>query len=261
MKPARIGTDPWRPLSRVTSARIGLGRAGGSLPTRALLEFQLAHARARDAVHRELEPAPLLAALEAAGHEVLSLQSAARDRAQFIARPDRGRILDEASRRALESRPAARADCALVIADGLSADAIHAHAVPLLDALVPPLRAQGWRFAPVAIVRQGRVAVGDEVGVLLGAAMTVLLIGERPGLSSPDSLGVYLTWDPLPGRSNAERNCLSNIRPPEGLPYALAAHKLRFLMAEARRLRLSGVALKENAPALAEHRGAGRALE
>lgn len=261
MKPTRSAPDPWRALSRVTSARVGLGRAGGSLPTRALLDFQLAHARARDAVHRELDDVSLVRALEEQGHEVLRLHSAARDRAEYIARPDRGRILDDASRRALEARPPAKVDCALVIADGLSAAAIEAHAAPLLATLVPGLRAEGWSLAPVAIVRQGRVAVGDEVGALLGAAMTVLLVGERPGLSSPDSLGLYLTWDPVPGRSNAERNCISNVRPPEGLSYALAAHKLRYLMAESRRLRLSGVALKEDAPALPAPDGAGVALE
>lgn len=243
--------DPWRVLARLTQARIGLGRTGGSLPTRALLEFQLAHARARDAVHHVLDDGALVRALEAGGHEVLRLHSAARDRAEFIARPDRGRILDEASRRLLEARPpGANPDCAFVVADGLSAAAIEAHAAPLLAALVPGLRAEGWHLAPVAIVREGRVAVGDEVGALLGAAMTVLLVGERPGLSSPDSLGAYLTWDPLPGRSNAERNCLSNVRPPEGLSYVLAAHKLHYLMTESRRRRLSGVALKEDAPAL-----------
>ncbi len=246
-----IRPDPWQSLAALTAARIGLGRAGGSVPTQPQLAFQLAHARARDAVLQDLDVDALNAQLTGAGFESLRLASAAKDRATFIARPDLGRILDDASRQQLETRAqSAPFDCAVVIADGLSARAVLAHAVPLLTELCARLAPSEWRLAPVAIVRQGRVAIGDEVGVLLPARMTVLLIGERPGLSSPDSLGIYLTHDPLPGRSNAERNCLSNIRPPEGLSYAVAAHKLAYLMHEARRRQLSGVELKEDAPPL-----------
>ena len=244
--------DPWQVLNRFTAARIGLGRAGGSQPTKAMLAFQLAHAGARDAVHCELDMDALAGQRPGAGFESLPLHSAASDRRTFIARPDLGRILDDQSKRLLETRelPTTPYDCALVVADGLSALAIQRHAVALLQALSRHLTTEGWRASPVCLVRQGRVAIGDEIGALLPARMTVMLIGERPGLSSPDSLGIYFTYDPMPGRSNAERNCISNVRPPQGLSYALAAHRLHHLMVEARRRRLSGVALKEAAPAL-----------
>ncbi len=240
--------DPWRPLTRFTAARIGLGRAGGSVPTTPLLEFQLAHARARDAVHRALDISALDEALRADGWETLRLSSAAADRQTFIQRPDLGQILGDAARARLESRdkPAA-CDAAFIVADGLSAAAAQNHAAPLLRLLRPALNGRGWRYAPVCVVEQGRVAIGDEIGALLSARLTVVLIGERPGLSSPDSLGIYLTWDPVPGRTNADRNCISNVRP-AGLTYADAAHKLLYLMTEARRRRLSGVLLKEEAP-------------
>ncbi len=233
----------WTRLRQHTAARIGLGRAGGSVPTAALLEFQLAHARARDAVHRALDVAALEAALHGRGWDALALHSAAADRATYIRRPDLGRVLDEASRAALAARAAAACDVTFVIADGLSALAVERHAVALLDVARPLLA--GWSFGPACVVSQGRVAVGDEVGALLGARLAVVLIGERPGLSSPDSLGIYLTWAPRPGRTNAERNCISNVRP-EGLSYDAAARKLAQLMNEARRLGLSGVHLKDD---------------
>jgi ethanolamine ammonia-lyase small subunit len=249
--------DPWQVLRTLTAARIGLGRAGGSLPTRPLLEFQLAHAQARDAVHHELNTAALAQSLAPFSPELLLLHSAAVDRTAFIARPDQGRILDDTSRRQLEARaPAVQPyDCAFVVADGLSARAIERHAAGLLTAVMARLADDDWRLAPLSIVRQGRVAIADEIGALLQARMTVLLIGERPGLSSPDSLGVYLTYDPMPGRTNAERNCISNIRVPGGLSYALGAHKLAYLMRESRGRRLSGIDLKEQA-GLLENAGA-----
>jgi ethanolamine ammonia-lyase small subunit len=241
--------DPWRTLGTLTAARIALGRAGGSLPTRPLLAFQLAHTRARDAVQRDLDDVALAHSMGTIACEVLHLHSAAHDRRTFIARPDLGRILDDASRALLErdtlTEPAY--DCAFIVADGLSAAAIENHAAALLVRVAEKLRVDHWRLAPMAIVRQGRVAIGDEIGALLGASMTVLLIGERPGLSAPDSLGVYLTYDPLPGRTNAQRNCISNIREPDGLSYAIAANRLYHLMTESRRRKLSGVSLKENA--------------
>jgi ethanolamine ammonia-lyase small subunit len=241
--------DPWHGLRAFTAARIALGRSGGSLPTRPLLEFQLAHARARDAVARDLDVDALERALRDRGWDVLRLSSAAGDRGTFVQRPDLGRILSDDSKATLGSRPQARHDAVLMIADGLSAMASERHALPLLDAVRPLLAGAGWRVAPVCIVRQGRVAIGDEIGTLAAADLSVMLIGERPGLSAPDSLSVYLTWDPVPGRSNAERNCISNIRP-EGLAYAPAAHKLFHLMTAARGRRLTGVDLKEDAPAL-----------
>jgi ethanolamine ammonia-lyase small subunit len=238
-----------RNLRDYTTARVGLGRAGHSLPTRELLEFQLAHARARDAVHLPLAVDSLVLELKQKNITSTALRSAARDRDEYLKRPDLGRTLSAESRQqvlALRSEY----DAAFVIADGLSALAVHRHAVPLLDLLLGDL---DWRIARVAIVEQGRVAIGDEIGELLGARMGVVLIGERPGLSSPDSLGVYLTWQPRSGTTDADRNCVSNIRA-EGLSYAAAAHKLLFLMNEARRLKLSGVRLKEDAaPSLGGH--------
>jgi ethanolamine ammonia-lyase small subunit len=226
-------------LRDFTPARVELGRAGPSVPTRALLEFQLAHAKARDAVHLLLGVRSLVAELK---RPSITLGSAARDRDEYLRRPDLGRKLSAESRDRLTGL---RGDyeVAFVIADGLSALAVHRHAAPLLELL---LRELDWKIAPVAIVEQGRVAIGDEIGEVLGAPMTVVLIGERPGLSSPDSLGAYLTWQPRMGRTDAERNCVSNIRA-EGLSYAAAAHKLLFLMNESRRLKLSGVRLKEEA--------------
>jgi ethanolamine ammonia-lyase small subunit len=253
--------DPWSALTRFTAARIGLGRAGGSIPTQPLLAFQLAHARARDAVQRDIDLDAVQRGLGERGFEVLRLQTAAPDRRTFVQRPDLGRILGFEAKALLEDkgRIGPPFDAVFVVADGLSAQAAERHAPAILERIAPKLAEARWRLAPVCLVSQGRVAVGDEIGALLPAAMTVILIGERPGLSSPDSLGIYLTWDPVPGRSNAERNCISNIRP-EGLSYALAAHKLFYLMSEARRHKLSGLGLNENAPALAvggEPRGPG----
>ena len=244
-----VEEDPWEALRRLTAARIALGRAGASLPTAAHLAFQLDHARARDAVHHRLDVDALAEALAPAGLPVLRARSLAADRPEYLRRPDLGRRLDAASRQALADRSAAGCDAVFVVADGLSALAVERHAPPLLARVAERLRREGWRLGPAVVVEQGRVAVGDEVGEALGAAMVAVLIGERPGLSSPDSLGVYLTWAPRPGRTDAERNCVSNVRP-EGLPYEQAAHRLAWLMAEARTRRLSGVELKEEAPAL-----------
>jgi ethanolamine ammonia-lyase small subunit len=219
-------------LKAFTPARVALGRTGHSLPTTELLRFQLDHARARDAVYEELDPASL-------GVPHVLVRSAAPDRATYLRRPDLGRRL--CADTTLERGDY---DAAIVIADGLSAPAVHRHAAPLLAALAPLL--EGWQLAPLTLVLQGRVAIGDEIGQRLGARQVAMLIGERPGLTSPDSLGIYLTWDPRPGRTDAERNCISNVRT-EGLPYTLAARKLHFLMSEARVRKLSGVALKEDA--------------
>lgn len=224
-------------LRSFTPARVALGRTGHSLPTAELLRFQLDHARARDAVFQELDPASL-------GIPHILLRSRAGSRAAYLRRPDLGRSLRDESRVLLQRGDY---DAAIVIADGLSATAVHHHAVPLLEALTPRLQAEGWNLAPLTIVLQGRVAIGDEIGALFGARLVVMLIGERPGLTSPDSLGVYLTWDPRPGRTDAERNCISNVRT-EGLGYETAAGKIHFLMREARARKLSGVALKEDAP-------------
>ncbi|MBL8471841.1 MAG: ethanolamine ammonia-lyase subunit EutC [Rhodocyclaceae bacterium] len=238
-----VQSDAWSELRRYTRARIALGRAGNSLPTAEVLKFSLAHAQARDAVHLALPRDQLLAALAAAGHAALAVHSAAADRAQYLRRPDWGRKLDDASRASLlAARPAEPPDVVFVIADGLSATA-SAHAEPLLQILLT--RLQGWRVGPIVVAEQARVALGDDIGALLGARQVVMLIGERPGLSSPDSLGIYLTYAPRPGRTDAERNCISNVRP-EGLGYEHAAHTLHFLLAGARRLGLSGIGLKDD---------------
>jgi ethanolamine ammonia-lyase small subunit len=213
-------------LKSFTPARVALGRAGHSLPTSELLRFRLDHARARDAVYEELDPASL-------GVPHVLLRSAAPDRATYLARPDLGRRLNAADR--LEKGDY---DAAIVIADGLSAPAVHHHAVALVEALTPLL--PDWRLAPLTVVLQGRVAIGDEIGERWGAQQVVVLIGERPGLTSPDSLGIYLTWDPRPGRTDAERNCISNVRT-EGLSYGAAAHQLHVLMSEARVRKVTGV--------------------
>src|SRR5580704_7352906 len=209
-------------LRALTPARVGLGRTGVSLETSDLLDFQRCHAQARDAVRARLESAALAAALQQlTGGAILRLHSAAADRVTYLQRPDLGRTLDEPSRILLEKKlQAGGCDLALIVADGLSALAVERHALPLLTELLPQL--EEWRLAPVAIVEQGRVAIGDEIGAALDAEIAVVLIGERPGLSSPDSLGAYITWRPKPGRSDAERNCISNIRP-DGLSYAQAA--------------------------------------
>lgn len=243
--------NPWSVLRRHTPARIGLGRSGISQPTAAQLEFQLAHAQARDAVHRPFDPGAVEAALQALGLPTLSLHSAAPDRATYLKRPDLGRRLDEASAARLAALELGDPpDLSLVVGDGLSALAVERHAVPFIDALRGAL-GSGWRWAPVAVVRQARVAVGDPIGHALGARLVVVLIGERPGLSSPDSMGLYITWGPRPGRSDAERNCISNVRP-EGLPLAAAAERLAWLLREARARQLTGVGLKdESEPAIA----------
>ncbi len=240
--------DPWRQLRALTPARIALGRAGASLPTHAHLDFQLAHARARDAVHDPLDLQAIGDALTQAGLLWLAVQSEAGQRDRYLQRPDLGRRLDQTSRELLERRfgAAPATDAVFVLADGLSARAVHRHAVALLGHLVPRLLAEEWSLAPIVVAEQGRVALGDEIGSQLRARLVVVLIGERPGLSSPDSLGAYLTWQPRPGRTDAERNCVSNIRP-EGLTYERAAGKLGYLMMEARRRRLSGVGLKDEA--------------
>jgi ethanolamine ammonia-lyase small subunit len=245
----QVVANPWQFLRAYTTARIALGRAGGSLPTSRQLEFQLAHARARDAVHSTLDAAALERELRSLGLETLRLHSAAPDRATYLQRPDLGRRLDDHSRQWLSEQTRGEPgsfDAAFIIADGLSALAVQRHTVPMLAAALSRIEAERWRIAPIIIVEQGRVAVGDEIGALLGADLAIILIGERPGLSAPDSLGIYLTYAPRPGRTDAARNCISNIRE-AGLSYSEAAHKLTYLMSESHRLRLSGINLKDEA--------------
>jgi ethanolamine ammonia-lyase small subunit len=239
--PARDLDTLWRRFQALTRARIGLGRVGHSLPTARLLEFQLAHAEARDAVLASADFDALAAALGPCA--TLRVRSLAADRAQYLRRPDLGRRLHPETRAALPTGPF---DAVFVVADGLSARAVQTHAVPLLQALLP--RLDSWNLAPVVFAEQARVALGDEIGGALSAQFAVVLIGERPGLSVPDSLGVYLTHEPRVGRRDSERNCISNIHA-DGLATQAAADKLEWLMTRARQLRLTGVALKEDAPA------------
>jgi ethanolamine ammonia-lyase small subunit len=248
-----VTVNPWDTLRRLTPARIALGRSGVSQPSAPQLAFQLAHARARDAVHVALDHQSLSQALgEVSGLPCVNLHSAAPDRHTYLQRPDLGRQLDAASYERLAAINAAGAghDLALVVADGLSALAIEQNAAPLIRALMERLErlerlaAGQWRMAPITIVQQGRVAIGDEIAHLLGAQQVVVLIGERPGLSSPDSMGLYLTWSPRPGLTDAHRNCISNVRP-AGLTCDAAAVKLHYLLSESRRRQLSGVALKD----------------
>lgn len=253
--------NPWQHLRQLTPARIALGRAGTSLPTVAQLDFQFAHAQARDAVHLPLDCAALTAELDRHGLACLPLHSAASDRQTYLQRPDLGRRLDEASAATLDAEAGDGCDLALVIADGLSALAVQRHAAPMALKIAEQCQTEGWSLGPVALVEQGRVAVADEIGQRLKARMVVILLGERPGLSSPDSLGLYFTWAPQVGRHDAQRNCISNIRP-EGLSYNLAAHRLLYLMREASRRQLSGVQLKDEAdvPALDGQPRAGNFL-
>jgi ethanolamine ammonia-lyase small subunit len=243
-----VEPDAWTALRAFTPARIALGRTGASQPTSAQLAFGLAHAKARDAVHAALDVDALEAALRADGFDVLRARSRAADRPTYLRRPDLGRRLDEASLAALRAAaPPAPPDVAFVVADGLSAVAVARHAAPMLRAARE--RLPGWRIGPVTIALQARVALGDEAGEALGARAVALLVGERPGLSSPDSLGIYLTWAPRVGRSDAERNCISNVRP-EGLSYDEAAATLARLLDGARALGATGVGLKDDGEAL-----------
>lgn len=254
--------NPWSSLRRFTDARIALGRVGSSLPTEAHLAFQLAHAQARDSVHLPLDGDAVSAQLDARALEAIRLRSAAPDRLAYLKRPDLGRRLNDSSQAILAERARALGaglDVVFVIADGLSARAIHENAIPLLDCILPELLNAGWRVGPIPIVEQGRVAIGDEIGEILKPEILVMMIGERPGLSSPNSLGVYLTHGPRVGKTDADRNCLSNVRV-AGLSHATAAHKLRYLLEESRRRALSGVALKESADEVPRVVGAGETV-
>ncbi|GGC63469.1 ethanolamine ammonia-lyase light chain [Siccirubricoccus deserti] len=233
----------WSDLRRFTAARVALGRAGNGLPTAAHLDFQEAHAKARDAVHSALDVDALTAAV--APLSVLRVASQAADRRAFLLRPDLGRRLREADRAAL---PVAPGSFLFVVADGLCASGVQQQAPALLAAAVPLLQRAGLEVAPVVVAAQGRVALGDEIGAAMGAAMVAVLIGERPGLTATDSLGVYLTLAPRPGRTDAERNCISNIRA-GGMSAAAAAEKLLWLAGAALRLGATGVALKDAQPA------------
>jgi ethanolamine ammonia-lyase small subunit len=242
-------------LRALTPARVGLGRSGAGLPTQALLDFTLDHARARDAVHAALDTAALIASIGALGLAPVEARSRVTNRRDYLRRPDLGRMLESDSRRELAGRAHGPCELVLVVGDGLSPTAVNIHAADVIGRLLPLLREAGIEIGHVVVASGARVALGDEIGEILGARLVVTLIGERPGLSAPDSLGAYLTFDPKVGRTDAERNCVSNIHG-SGLSSAEAAFKIAWLIREARARQVSGVALKdESGEALARQIG------
>jgi ethanolamine ammonia-lyase small subunit len=238
----------WSQLRHLTAARIGLARSGASLATGPLLDFSLAHARARDAVHAPLDRERLAADLTATGLPVITVASGVNDRQTYLMRPDLGRQLAPEAQARLAGHAGAF-DVVFVVADGLSARAVQSHAAPVLGLVIPTLQKQSWQIAPVIIACQGRVAIGDAIAAVLRADCVVVLIGERPGLTAPDSMGAYLTWKPTPQTTDAERNCISNIRP-DGIGYDEAAFKIGYLLQAMRGNRLSGVKLKDDSDRL-----------
>lgn len=238
--------DAWCELRTQTPARVAIGRAGGSLPTNEWLNFKSAHAAARDAVHSAFDAERLARDIADLGVPTVVLSTAATDKGTFLRHPDRGRAPDAASRDKLLASipPAASYDLSIIVSDGLSALAAERQVAPLLALLLPHLVSDGWRLAPIAVVPFGRVALQDEIGSLCRARLGVILLGERPGLGTPDSLGAYLVYAPRPGNTDANRNCVSNIHP-QGLAFAAASDTLHYLLSEARRRQESGIALKD----------------
>jgi ethanolamine ammonia-lyase small subunit len=238
--------DSLEQLKQFTLARIGIGRAGVSIPIKQSLELKLAHANARDAVYSELDTDKILSDLKQFEMPVLLLHSQAAYREMYLQRPDLGRQLDEKSVVMLKDYSDNKTDIAIIIADGLSATAVNHHAANLLKVMIPQLRSAGLKLGPVTMVKQGRVAVADDIGSHLKAKLSLILIGERPGLSSADSMGCYITYSPKIGLTDESRNCISNIRP-HGLTFKHASKKILYLVLEAFRRKLSGVGLKDNA--------------
>lgn len=237
-------SDSWESLKHFTEARIALGRAGDSIPIQETLAFKLAHAHARDAVHSVLAVDTLKEELKLIDLPVLELHSQALNRQVYLQRPDLGRLLNDASTALIQSQLIA-SDICITLADGLSATAINRNAVMLLQSLLPLLKGAGFQLAPICLVEQGRVAIADPIAYGLQSRLSLILIGERPGLSAADSLGVYMTYQPHPGLTDESRNCISNIRA-GGLSFPLAAQKIFYLVQEAFRRKLSGVELKDN---------------
>ena len=238
-------TDPWIALRRFTQARIALGRAGHAVPTQALLDFQLAHAQARDAVQLPWNINAFAGQLRDIGEETLILQTPVSSRSEYLRRPDFGRVLTEESRIRLCNFKARGVDVALIVSNGLSSTAVERRGIALLQTILEGLRVRQFHIAPICLVANGRVALLDDIGSVLDARVAVIVIGERPGLSAADSLGVYLSYAPKKGNTDAERNCISNIHPPEGLSYESATRKLLYLIEESVRRGFSGVALKD----------------
>ena len=241
-----ITEDPWQSLKKYTQARIAIGHCGNSVPTNELLQFKLAHAKAIDAVHQPFQKEFITREIEKiTGNTVLLLHSAAANRPEYLKRPDLGRILSGKSMQLIQTTPKApQYDISLVVADGLSSTAIKKNILPLLKLLIPELERRGFSLSPVSVVEQGRVAIADSVAEQMNAGLAVIFIGERPGLKSADSLGIYLTYHPREGTTDERRNCISNIRQ-NGLSYPLACSKLLYLIEESFKRKLSGVELKD----------------
>lgn len=240
--------DAWQTLRQFTQARIAQGRSGHGITTAALLDFQLAHAAARDAVLTDWDINATEAAMQRTGLLARRLETQAHDRKDYLLSPRRGRTLNEKSRQGLEPLRNPPVDIALILTNGLSSTAVMAHGVDLVLAVTNVLRDRGFSMSPLFLVPNARVALADEIGSLLGASLSVIIVGERPGLSAADSLGIYFTHAPAPGRTDADRNCLSNIRPPQGLTYRTAALKLAYLIDKSMQLGYSGVHLKDDMP-------------
>jgi ethanolamine ammonia-lyase small subunit len=238
-------TDAWIALRRFTQARIALGRAGHALPTRELLELQLAHAGARDAVQVAWDIKSFAGQVREFGEEAIILETPVAGRSEYLRRPDLGRLLSEGSQERLSKCQSGGVDVALIVTNGLSSTAVERHGMPLLQAIVNCYQEHRISIATIALAANGRVALADQIGSLLATRVAVIIVGERPGLSAADSLGIYLTFAPHAGNSDADRNCISNIRPPEGLGYTDAAAKLLYLTKEAMKRGISGVALKD----------------
>lgn len=238
-------SDAWQFLQNYTPARIARGRAGHSIPTSELLKFQVDHAQARDAVYSQLNTQQLnKSIIETFDLQILNLKSEINNRSQYLQRPDFGRTLSQTSRENLKNINCSESDICIVITDGLSAEAVNQNALLILEILIPKLRAINWKIAPICIVEQGRVAIADEVGFLLKSEIVIILIGERPGLTSPNSMGAYITFHPHVGMTDESRNCVSNIRP-EGLNFQMATDKILYLLTEMKTKKLSGVGLKD----------------
>jgi len=249
-KPAVQNTDLWESLQELTAARIALGRAGSSIPIKQSLQLKLAHAHARDAIYSELDVDGLIEGLQHHDLPILKVHSNAESREQYLQRPDMGRQLHEASAQTLYVH-AAPCDICIIVADGLSAHAVNTNAVPLINALMPLFKGMNYTVSPIILAEQSRVALADPVAHALQARLSIILIGERPGLSSADSVGAYLTYNPKPGLTDESRNCVSNIRS-QGLVFDKAAQKIFYLVQEAFKRKLSGVALKDNMGLLEE---------
>lgn len=244
-KKPTINYDPWRNLNQFTTARIGLGRAGMSLTTSAYLDFQFAHAQARDAVHIPLDFNRLAQNINLLGYQTLLLQSLAKNQAMYLQRPDLGRQLKESSHEDLKHNITTEIDVAIIVADGLSSKAIEHHAEKFLGLLLPKLKASDYKLSPICLIKHARVAIGDAVAECCAARLCIVLIGERPGLSSPDSMGIYFTYQAKADLStDVDRNCISNVHT-NGLSYEQALIKLLYLVQESEKLHYSGVNLKD----------------